>query len=218
MFFNIRNRVLSLQPLVSSKTFTPGAFTGLIRRQFSSKAYVFRTAKNYAVDINSIIVGGLYDNDNAQENLPYIEITLYYHPEQPTFTGNDLNWDQISFDIAECITHEHIHQQQIVNKIKLKRYVSKADDYELRVEQNYLGHDEEIDAYGFSIAAESVVFGKPYNMCSMYHVYKTTFDTDHSVVVKLEQEIVKYLEQLTLEPNHEQDYSGNRQFDSGRYV
>jgi hypothetical protein len=210
VFFNIRNQLLGLQQLTCTKTFTPGTFTSLIRRQFSSAVYIFRTAKNYAVDVNSIIVGGLYDRDNDHENLPYIEITLYYHPEQQAFAGSDLNWEQLSFDIAECITHEHIHRQQVINKVKLKRYVSKANDRELRMEQNYLGHDEELDAYGFSIAAESATFCKPYNMCTMYHVYKTTFDTDHSVVVKLEKEIVKYLEQLTLEPKHEQDYSGNR--------
>ena len=101
-----------------------------------------------------------------------------------------------------------------LEKKKLKQYTSKSNNKELCIEQNYLGHDEEIDAYGFSIAAESVTFNKPYNMCTMYHVYKHTFDTDRSVVVKLEQEIVKYLEQLKLEPNHDEDYSGNRRGNS----
>ena len=214
MFFEIYKQLLSLESKVSKQKFTPGTFTGLIRKQFPKEDYAFRTEKSYAVDPNSIIVGGLYDKENDLDQLPHTEIILYYYPEQLSFKGSDLNWEQISFDIAECVAHEQIHRQQMLEKKKLKRYVSKSADKDLRVEQNYLGHDEEIDAYGFSIAAESVTFNKPYNMCTMYHVYKQTFDTDHSVVVKLEQEIVKYLEQLKLEPNHDEDYSGNRRGDS----
>jgi hypothetical protein len=214
MFFEIYKQLLALGEKASTQKFTPGSFTSLIRKQFSKSDYIFRTEKSYAVDPNSIIVGGLYDKSNDLEQLPHTEIILYYYPEQLSFTGSDLNWDQLSFDIAECITHEQIHRQQVLEKKKCNKYVSKCTDKELRVEQNYLGHDEEIDAYGFSIAAEAAIFNKPYNMCTMYHVYKHTFDTDRSVVVKLEQEIVKYLEQLKLEPNHDKDHSGNRRGNS----
>jgi len=214
MFFEIYKQLLSLESKVIAQKFTPGTFTSLIRKQFPKEDYTFRTEKSYAVDPNSVIVGGLYDKENDCNHLPHTEIILYYYPEQLSFKGSELNWKQISFDIAECVAHEQIHRQQVLEKKKLKQYTSKSNNKELCIEQNYLGHDEEIDAYGFSIAAESVTFNKPYNMCTMYHVYKHTFDTDRSVVVKLEQEIVKYLEQLKLEPNHDEDYSGNRRGNS----
>ena len=214
MFFEIYKQLLSLESKVSKQKFTPGTFTSLIRKQFPKEDYAFRTEKSYAVDPNSIIIGGLYDKENDCNHLPHTEIILYYYPEQLSFEGNELNWEQISFDIAECVVHEQIHRQQVLEKKKLKKYISKSTNKELCIEQNYLGHDEEIDAYGFSIAAEAATFNKPYNMCTMYHVYKHTFDTDRSVVVKLEQEIVKYLEQLKLEPNHDKDYSGNRRGNS----
>jgi hypothetical protein len=204
MFFKTRNRLLELQTQFRDTEFSASTFTKLIRKQFPSSDYIFRTERSYAADIDSVISGGLYDSDNDVNGEPHTEITLYYHPEQMAFYGKDLNWDDISFNIAECVAHEQIHRNQFYNKVKLLSYNSNIADDNKRTDQNYLGHDEEIDAYAFSIAAESATFNKPFNMCSMYHVYRNTFDTDHSVIVKLEQQIVKYIEKLKLEPNNEQ--------------
>jgi hypothetical protein len=218
MFFETRNRLLALKHECGNREFTAGTFTKIIRKQFSAKDYIFRTEKSYAVDLNSIISGGLYDSENDIQGEPHTEIILYYHPEQMTFKSTDLDWDFLSFNIAECIAHEQIHRDQFHNNTKLFEYNSNIVDESKRIDQNYLGHDEEIEAYGFSIAAESAVFDRHYSMTNMYFVYRNTFDTDHSVVVKLEKQIVKYLEQLKLEPYNEQDHSGNQRSNSGRHV
>jgi hypothetical protein len=195
MFFETYFRLLELEARYSTRTFSASEFTKLIRRQFPAADFSFRTHRDYAVDPNMVIVAGIYDCYNDAQSLPHTEITLCYHPEQETYSGHLFNWQQISFDIAECIGHETVHRQQYKNKAKLKSYESANS------EQEYLGDESEIEAYGFSIAAESVVYNRPYAECTMFTVYKNTFDKDHSVIVKLQKQIVKYLEQL--EPYHE---------------
>jgi hypothetical protein len=196
MFFQIYDRLLSLEEKYSTRTFTPSDFTKIIRRQFPAADFSFRTQRDYAVDPDMVLVAGIYDCYNDAQGLPHTEISLCYHPKQNLYIGSTLNWKQISFDIAECIGHELIHRVQYQQRIKLKPYVSKHTDEQIANEQEYLGSEEELDAYGFSIAAESIVFSKDYHDCKMYQVYVTTFDNDHSVVVKLEKEIVKYIIQL----------------------
>lgn len=192
MFFQIRNRLLALKDRYQHRSFSASEFTKLIRRQFAPADYSFKTHRDYAVDPDMILVSGIYDWRNITQGEPNVEITLSYHPEQDTYFGQLIEWDTLSFDIAECIGHELIHQKQHKKKIKLAPYVN--DD----PEKEYLGHECEIDAYGFSIAAESISYNKNYTDCVMYQVYKKTFDTDHSVVVKLEKQIIKYLIELEL--------------------
>ena len=195
MFFETYRRLLELEARYSTRVFSASEFTKLIRRQFPAADFSFRTHRDYAVDPNMVIIAGIYDCYNDAQSLPHTEITLCYHPEQETYSGHLFNWQQISFDIAECIGHETVHRQQYKNKAKLKSYKSANS------EQEYLGDESEIEAYGFSIAAESVVYKRPYSECTMFTVYKNTFDKDHSVIVKLQKQIVKYLQQL--EPYHE---------------
>jgi len=197
MFFKNQNCLLGLKEKYQSRSFTASEFTRLIRRQFPAADFSFRTRRDYAVDPDMVIVAGSYDYYYDQQGLPHTEITLCYHPEQELYLGSCLNWEQISFDIAECIGHELVHRKQHKTKSKLASYISQLSDPEKKVEQEYLGAEEELEAYGFSIAAESITFNKEYHSCTMYVIYANTFDNDHSVVVKLEQQIVKYLIQLT---------------------
>ena len=195
MFFETYFRLLELEASYSTRAFSASEFTKLIRRQFPAADFSFRTHRDYAVDPNMVIVAGIYDRYNDEQFLPHTEITLCYHPEQDIYLGHLFDWQQISFDIAECVGHETVHRQQYKNKAKLKSYISTNS------EQEYLGDESEIEAYGFSIAAESVVYKRPYTECTMFTVYKNTFYKDHSVIVKLQKQIVKYLQQL--EPYHE---------------
>lgn len=194
MFFETYRRLLLLKDRYSSRTFSASDFTKVIRRQFPAADFSFRTHRDYAVDPDMVVVAGIYDCYNDSQFLPHTEITLCYHPEQDLYFGHLFDWQQISFDIAECVGHELVHRQQYKSKSKLKSYTGTN-------EQEYLGDESEIEAYGFSIAAESIVYNRPYTECTMYTVYKNTFDKDHSVIVKLQKQIVKYLEQL--EPYHE---------------
>jgi hypothetical protein len=203
MFFRLCSQLLELEPRSRLTEFTASKFTQLIRRQFSADDYIIKTDRSYAVDFNSVIVSGLYDGSLDDQHLPHTEITLYYHPHQLPFRIHEMNWRRVVFDIAECVGHEHIHRIQHRNKTVLNEYISTATDPKLYQDQTYLGHDEELDAYGFSIAAESIVFSVPYVECEMYKIYEQTFDTDINVIVKLQKNIVKYIEQLETEPDYE---------------
>lgn len=193
MFFAIRNRLLNLKERYADRSFTASEFTKLIRRQFPATDFSFCTQRDYAVDPDMIVVAGMYDCYDDSRHLPSIEITLCYHPEQDLYFGHLIDWEQFSFDVAECVGHELVHRQQYKTKQRLKPYLSENAD------QAYLGHEEEINAYGFSIAAESTVFKKPFTECAMYQAYLSTFDTDPSVILKLEKQIVKYLKEMELE-------------------
>lgn len=192
MFFEIRTRLLQLGKYYETKSrkVTACELTKIIRRQFPAADFSFKTHRDYAVDPDMIVVAGTYDCYNDAQGLPHTEITLCYHPEQDIYFLNLLDWDRISFDIAECIGHELIHRQQYKQKKKTKAFKSDNND------QAYLGDEAEIDAYGFSIAIESITYNKPITECSMYIAYLNVFDINHSVVVKLQKAISKYLKEL----------------------
>lgn len=186
----------------NSRLVSAGEVTKIIRRQFPAADYSFRTYRDPAVNTNMIVVSGFYDHFCDIQSLPHIEVSLTYCPGQTEYELGNLNWEQLSFDIAECIGHEKIHKRQHRKREKLKPYQSKSTDLELKKEQEYLGDESEIDAYGFSIAYESTVFNKDLKDCAMYNLYKKVFDKDNSVLLKLENRISKYL--IQLEPYYEQ--------------
>jgi hypothetical protein len=198
LFFQTRKKLLILGSRMNNKTFSASELTRKIRRQFSAKEFVFTTRRDYAVDVNSIIVGGFYDSSNDQASLPCIEINLHYHPEQDMYLANQLEWDRISFDIAECVSHEMIHRLQFQKSKKIKKYTSLKNNTQDREDQEYLGSSDELEAYGFSIAAESFVYQAPLSECAMHRVYTKTFDNDNGIITQLEKHINKYTKELEL--------------------
>jgi len=204
MFFETHSRILDIGDTFKGRRYTASEVTKLIRRQFPATDFLFRTHRDPAVDPDMIVVAGIYDCFNDSQDLPSVEITLCYHPDQKYFFTDLIDWETLAFDLAECICHELVHRQQHRSRQKFKSYESKLPEGDpLISEQEYLGDGAELDAYGFSIAAESIVRGCRPQECVMYGVYQTTFDNDKSVIVKLEQEIQKYLNQLEL--NNEQN-------------
>jgi hypothetical protein len=185
-------KLLTLGERVKGRNYTASNFTRLIRRQFPATDFSFRTQRDYAVDPDSVIVAGYYDPWDDSEMLPCISVTLCYHPEQDLYFIDLLNWQQFSFDLAECIGHELVHQDQTRNgrKPKLKPYVSDNAD------RAYLGSEDEIEAYGFSIAAECSVFGKTPDQTPMWQAYHETFDNDAQVLLKLKQQVHQYLTRM----------------------
>lgn len=195
MFFENYKRLLQLGEYykTSNRSVSACDMTKIIRRQFPAADYSFRTHRDPAVDPDMIVVSGFYDCYNDAQNLPHTEITLCYYPEQTLYFPKLLDWSRLSFDIAECIGHEAVHRRQWRRKEPLVPYASDNR------EQEYLGDEAEIDAYGFSIAAEIAVYRCHYTECAMYRVYVEVFDKDHSVVLKLQNKISKYLIQLESE-------------------
>jgi len=199
-FLTTYRRIAELKYRVAGRSYTPAKFTDLIRRQFNASAFVVKTERDPAVDPDQVIVAGLYDCHDDSEMLPSITITLCYHPAQETYFADLINWEQFTFDLAECVGHEmvHMHQYKFGRVPALKEYKSPTDA-ETTLDQEYLGDESEIEAYGFSISAEMFMFKKSIQDCVMYGVYQETFAKDTRIVLQLEQKVEQYykiLEQL----------------------
>ena len=161
-FLATYEKLLALGKRVQGRKYSASEFTRLIRRQFPATDFVFKTYRDYAVDPDCVVIAGLYDQWDDSEFLPCITVTLCYHPEQDTYFASIFNWQQFAFDVAECIGHELVHRDQHRSGRTplLKRYVSKHTVPAVQQEQQYLGDESEIEAYGFSIAAERMIFKK----------------------------------------------------------
>lgn len=163
---------------------SPPEITRHIRRAVGDSSIAIKTARSPAVLANQILISGVYDHEDD-----LIEISVNYNPQQHAIELCLVKWPQLAFDVAECIGHEQVHR-------KLRRKKSRAYDSE-DDEQAYLGNSEEIQAYGFSIAADLAVhYDGDINclpLADMYQVYAKTFAQDQSVMLELEHSARKYL-------------------------
>ena len=203
-FSTTHDRLKKLGVRIAGRKYTASEFTNLIRRQFPASDFIIRTFRDTTVDPDMIIVSGLYDCYDDSNHLPSITITLCYHPAQDAYFVDLINWEQFCFDVAECVGHEMVHRDQFKNgrKPAMKPYKSTHLNERVREDQQYLGAEDEIEAYGFSIAAEMHSFNKTMHDCVMYNVYRDTFEADMRIVLQLEKQIGQY--HRTLEKIYEQ--------------
>jgi len=163
---------------------SPAEITRHIRKAIGNPAIVIKTVRAPAVLENQILISGVYDNEDD-----LIEISVNYRPQQHTIELVLVNWERLAFDVAECIGHEQVHRK--LRRKKSRPYHSEDD------EQAYLGNSEEIQAYGFSIAADLAVhYDGDINclpLADMHQVYARTFANDQSVMLELEHSARKYL-------------------------
>jgi hypothetical protein len=198
--------VQGLSQELDGQTLLPKLFMNYIRTVFNHCPDIkFRMHRSIRVDVDNAIVSGYYDSDADIAGSPSVEIVISLNPEQAYIKSDNFNWDIFGFDLAECICHELIHKQQFRQGGIFDEYISEKEDHNQKTEQEYLGSEREIDAYAFSIAAEYITFNRPITECTMYRVYQYTFDEDDSVMLKLQEYIVKYL--TYLEFDYDQDDS-----------
>jgi hypothetical protein len=204
MFLALLERLLKLQQ--PSQVIPASELTDIIRKGIKIPQVRLYTRRSPGVDFDTVNVGGLYDSYSDREGEPCVELALIYHPDQQHIDLAKLNWGQVCFDVAECVGHEFVHRDQYRRKKKVRKYKSQDTDAEKREEQEYLGASDEIEAYGFTIAAELAEVHDCFeldhsklNEVLMYRVYSSTFDTDQSVVLKLHKQISKYLRRLEIE-------------------
>ena len=180
---------------------TPGQVTDVVRRIVGSSHIKVLSKRSSVVDPDMICVGGFFDHQAEQDNEPCIELVLYYHPDQQHVDPANVDWDFLSFEIAETLGHEQVHRGQAHRKRKrIRGYVSKGKS---KAEKEYLGNDDEIEAYGFSIAAEMLFLRNiaeidDFRMgeIPVWNEYQYLFSDDQSVLLKLNRQILKYLRRL----------------------
>jgi hypothetical protein len=190
MFFPLVSKIKQLGTSNKGYKFTVSAFTQMIRRTLQSADLSFSTHRATELHVDEIVISGYYNPDTHQ-----ISVLISYSPSQTVIISDHVKWDQLAFDLAECICHEYVHMEQnIRGRLQLANSDSDAE---------YLAAESEIEAYGFSAAAASQYFQIPVDQTLVYKMYRRVFDSDHIVLLKLHDQAVKYLEQL--EKSHEQN-------------
>lgn len=164
---------------------------------------IIKTQKNRIVDCG-ILVSGMYYPDEDQDNLPPIKIFLLYHPDNKINLDKiDIEW--LSVEITETLIHERRHQQQYRARKYAQpiEYRSYHGDTTFKTEQEYLGSEDEIDAFAHSIAVEiflrkSTRMSLPteINKVPEFGFYTEAFGEDSPIVANLQYRVEKLLKKL----------------------
>jgi len=206
----IFEEMVALGEKTKDTEFTPTEFTRFLRSLVGNSDTKVNTTRDSNVDLDQVVVGGIYDPHEDESGNTSITIFVTYHPDQKTIKIADLDWHQLCVDLIECTGHEFVHQGQYRARrfdIGPHLFVSGSEDEGTQLDQNYLGNPDEIEAYGYSIAIEIYLKYRPKKITSalvertaMYKTYLNAFGIRHSVVEQLDQFIVKYYLQLAALP------------------
>ena len=115
-----------------------------------------RKSRETQVDFGRVYVGGVYHTMYDMERQKSIELCLAYNPFDEKVPMTTRRFNRFCVRVADVLLHEVIHMRQ-ARKRKFKNlpgYSSKAESTKQRKEQEYLGDNDEIDAYAFNMACE----------------------------------------------------------------
>lgn len=200
------NQLIEFGEQNAKRRFSVPAFTNQLRSLIGSEDIKLFTKRDADLDKNSLVVSGYYDPFEDQINCPSINIFLTYSKKQKTVKIADLDWNAVAISLVECVGHEHIHQEQYRERdfdIGSDFFVSAKQDKTEKEEQEYLGSKDEIEAYGYSIAAEiylkdsnSILCGKSVAQSAFYKTYSNVFGPNHIVVRQLLEHVFKYYRRI----------------------
>ena len=110
------------------------------------------------VDPQFVWVGGCYYSDYDKNRTKSIELQFAYSKKDQ---GRHIKittrrFTRVCYRVADVLLHEVIHMRQARrrNFKNLPGYQSTAESTKQRVEQEYLGDNDEIDAYAYNMACE----------------------------------------------------------------
>lgn len=196
MFFEALRRVQSIAHRHRGKTYTPTGITRLIRSQFRDPRLRFRTLKNSKVETGNWWIGGQYDVIDDQEDRACIHINLTFNPKQRRMNIDSFDWDNLAFHVADVVTHEYLHQYYVRRrgyKFGLGYRRQSMDHHYTDSMKNYLGCEDEILAFGFSAAAEMLVYNRTFDKTKVARMYSRHFKQDQKVVLQLKRQAIKYI-------------------------
>jgi len=174
-----------------------------------------RCRKGYEIKVekNQVWVGGMYHTDLDMDREKSIEINFTYRDVNEPIMITTRRFNRLSNRIADVLLHEIIHMHQ-ARKRKFKQlpgYSSTAESTKQRQEQEYLGDNDEIDAYAFNMACELnekfsgditkivAYFDEPQKGKRRYYdtwrMYLKAFDwdSDHKILRRLKKRCIYYL-------------------------
>jgi hypothetical protein len=115
-----------------------------------------RKSREFQVEKGRVFIGGVYYTQYDEDRQKSIELSMAYHPHDRKLNMTTRRFNRACVRIADVLLHEIIHMHQ-ARKRKFKPlpgYSSQAESTKQRVEQEYLGDNDEIDAYAFNMACE----------------------------------------------------------------
>ena len=186
-----------------------------------------RKSREPQVTSSFVFVGGVYHTEYDMNRQKSIEVCFAYNLKDKALCFTARRFNRLSERIADVILHEVIHMRQ-ARKRKFKElpgYSSTAESTKKRVEQEYLGDPDEIDAYAFNMACElKDKFGMDMKQIVNYlneeqrgrrrtydtwRTYLKAFDYDqnHRVVKKIKKRSIYYLSRAQVsKPFHPKDW------------
>lgn len=204
-----------LRKLIVNKKLKDKDITKMFRKHFKDNDIPIKIKTKFSntVPKNQIWVGALFDGDADKKMKKPIILDFFYAPNQDFVTLNYDAFNCLSYEIADTILHELIHMRQYRRRKykNLPGYTSYAESSKQKQQQEYLGHNDEIDAYAFNIACilqdkyfDSKTKSRKYinedlknaeKNNTSYYMYLSTFDFNHNhkVIKKLKKRIVYYL-------------------------
>lgn len=206
MRFRLREQLLALESKYGDSRLAPSEITDLVRKYIRDSNVRVTTKRNNRVDLGTIVPSGAYDSGDDAEYEPCIHVELLYHPDQQHLQLKDVDWVRVSFEICEVIGHEYVHKDQHRKRQRSISYAGTlAEDQHVRSDQQYYGESNEVEAYGYSIAAELACFYEQNeghaHLTETYQLYTRLFAHDQSVIMKLNHYISKYLNKLKAAQN-----------------
>jgi len=158
-------------------------------------------------------IGGAYYSDLDADYLQSIEINFAYQSAKDSIKVSHLRFKHMCTLFADTILHEIIHMRQF-RKRKFKHlpdYASTARREKQRREQEYLGNNDEIDAYAFNIACEMLVKAegnhkkvirllnenqkgtRKKTTCWLVYLKAFNHDHNHPIIKRMKKRIAYYL-------------------------
>ena len=194
---------------------SPLEFTKKIRKQIRTAGIPVKVTTSFKdeTDENSVWVAGLYESCKDKKNIRFITLTLQYNNKDKKIYYPYTKFNKLCTNIADTLLHEIVHTRQYRrrNYKTIVGYESFAGSGQQRANQEYFGHNDEIDAYGFNIACSLTdQFDNNRKLIlnflnqdlsdnrlkkSSYKDYLDAFDHNHNhaVIKKLKKKIIHYL-------------------------
>lgn len=227
--YGIADYIWVLYPEIVGNPLSPEQFHSKITRHLK-KQIPLRFKKNRQQNLKpgEIRIGGFYCSGYDQLRQKCIEIVFEYSKNSRKIKVTERKFRRICLCIADTILHEIMHMRQYRrrNFKILPEYNSTAEKTKLRIEQQYLGCSDEIDAYSFNIACELVEKFKGNRFKIIDYLYDETmvrrkndcwkmylkafeYDFNHPIIQRVQRKVIKYLPAASLgKPYRNNDWIG----------
>lgn len=203
------------EPTIVGLSMNPTAISKKIKQifKFFELPIKIKTKYNQETNPNCVWIGGMYDSNLDEEFKTSIYIITQFNKRNDIVKLNKRKFTMMCYSIADTILHEIIHVRQYRRRSYkvIPGYLPTASFGKKKMEQIYLGHPDEIDAYGFNIACQLVNrFGDNDKLIvkylnadfsdkrlkkDTYTMYLQAFDYNykHTVIKRLKKKITYYL-------------------------